>query len=141
MVRWTRLTSEPLSALVGTVPPQDTMEEISAHFSPRPRSDSVTSTGSQSTSSRMLLRQRLTMLMTCVGDLDPKDKVHAQVSKTLEEAFQVCGQKALQWKKDQFRSKSSLSVFRSVFSCEAPGSLLQVTAAERLPILVCGQLP
>ncbi|KAL0174766.1 hypothetical protein M9458_030734, partial [Cirrhinus mrigala] len=78
------------------------MEEISEYFSGdlRSRSDSVASTCTESTSSRLYVRQRLAMLMTCVDDLDPDDKLHAQVAKTLDEAFLVCRQIAGRPKKD-----------------------------------------
>ncbi|KAI4902334.1 hypothetical protein NFI96_001262 [Prochilodus magdalenae] len=116
------------------------MEEINAHFSTkmRPRSDSVASTGTQSTGSRMLLRQRLTMLMTCVDDLDPKDKIHAQVAKTLDGAFQICGQRAQQRQKDQFRLHM---VTWNVATAEPPDnitSLLQLSSSKKADLYVIG---
>lgn len=89
------------------------MEEIAEYFNEkmRARSDSMASmasTGTQSTSSRLHVRQRLAMLMTCVDDLDPDDKLDAQVVKTLDGAFHVCRQIAGRPKKDQFRFCLSL---------------------------------
>lgn len=86
------------------------MEEIADYFNEklRARSDSMASTGTQSTSSRLHVRQRLAMLMTCVDDLDLDDKLHAQVVKTLDGAFLVCRQLAGRPQKDQFRFCLSL---------------------------------
>ncbi|KAG9264882.1 inositol polyphosphate 5-phosphatase K-like isoform X1 [Astyanax mexicanus] len=116
------------------------MEEITEHFSTkaRPRSDSVNSTGTQSTGSRMLLRQRLTMLMTCMDDLNSKDRVHAQVSKTLDEVFEICGQKAQQRQKDQFRL---YMVTWNVATAEPPedvSSLLQLHSSKKADLYVIG---
>lgn len=92
------------------------MEEISEYFSEtlRSRSHSVASTGTESTSSRLYVRQRLAMLMTCVDDLDPDENLHAQVAKTLDEAFLVCRQIAGRPKKDQFRFCFSLLLLSSL---------------------------
>uniref|UniRef100_A0A8B9LSU7 Inositol polyphosphate 5-phosphatase K-like n=1 Tax=Astyanax mexicanus TaxID=7994 RepID=A0A8B9LSU7_ASTMX len=54
---------------------------------PRMRSDSNSSTGS----SRTMLRQRLSQLLTCVEDLSSDDDATEEVSRTLDEAFQLCG--------------------------------------------------
>ncbi|XP_036451251.1 inositol polyphosphate 5-phosphatase K [Colossoma macropomum] len=54
---------------------------------PRLRSDSNSSTAS----SRTMLRQRLSQLLTCVEDLSSDDEATEEVSRTLDEAFQLCG--------------------------------------------------
>ncbi|MEQ2278110.1 hypothetical protein XENORESO_012719, partial [Xenotaenia resolanae] len=59
--------------------------------SPRLRSDSTSSSTSQSSRSKTLLRQRLSQLMTCIEDLSSDDEVGEEVSRTLDEAFQLCG--------------------------------------------------
>lgn len=94
------------------------MEEIAEYFNEkmRARSDSMASTGTQSTSSRLHVRQRLAMLMTCVDDLDPDDKLDAQVVKTLDGAFLVCRQIAAPHKKDQFRFCLSLLLLSCLVS-------------------------
>ncbi|KAL2094392.1 hypothetical protein ACEWY4_009111 [Coilia grayii] len=58
---------------------------------PRSRSDSTSSTASQSTSGRLLLRQRLTQLLSCVEDLSSDEETNDEVSRTLDEAFSLCG--------------------------------------------------
>lgn len=59
--------------------------------SPRARSDSVSSSASQGSKSRMLLRQRLSQLLTCIEDMSSDDEASEEVSRTLDEAFQLCG--------------------------------------------------
>ncbi|XP_069001682.1 inositol polyphosphate 5-phosphatase K [Embiotoca jacksoni] len=59
--------------------------------SPRVRSDSMSSSASQGSKSKMLLRQRLSQLMTCIEDLSSDDEASEEVSRTLDEAFQLCG--------------------------------------------------
>ncbi|KAM4544794.1 inositol polyphosphate 5-phosphatase K isoform 2-T2 [Odontesthes bonariensis] len=59
--------------------------------SPRVRSDSTSSSASQSSRSKTLLRQRLSQLMTCIEDLSSDDEAGEEVSRTLDEAFQLCG--------------------------------------------------
>ena len=88
------------------------MDEIRHLFGTmgRVRSDSMVSADTQSTGSRLLLRQRLTQLMTCVDDLDPSDKLHDQVSRTLDNAFSICGKKAGRIKRDTFRWRWSEEV-------------------------------
>lgn len=67
---------------------------------PRPRSDSSSSNNSQSTTGRLMLRQRLSQLLTCVEDLSSDDETNEEVSRTLDEAFSLCGR----WtNKDFFR--------------------------------------
>lgn len=59
--------------------------------SPRVRSDSTSSSASQSSKSKMLLRQRLSQLLTCIEDMSSDDEANEEVSRTLDEAFQLCG--------------------------------------------------
>ncbi|XP_044225551.1 inositol polyphosphate 5-phosphatase K isoform X2 [Thunnus albacares] len=59
--------------------------------SPRQRSDSMSSSASQSSRSKMLLRQRLSQLLTCIEDMSSDDEANEEVSRTLDEAFQLCG--------------------------------------------------
>lgn len=59
--------------------------------SPRPRSDSMSSSASQGSKSRMLLHQRLSQLLTCIEDMSSDDEASEEVSRTLDEAFQLCG--------------------------------------------------
>lgn len=59
--------------------------------SPRVRSDSTSSSASQSSRSKMLLRQRLNQLMTCIEDMSSDDEASEEVSRSLDEAFQLCG--------------------------------------------------
>lgn len=57
--------------------------------SPRVRSDSASSSASQG--SKMVLRQRLSQLLTCIEDMSSDDEAGEEVSRTLDEAFQLCG--------------------------------------------------
>ncbi|XP_070839925.1 inositol polyphosphate 5-phosphatase K isoform X1 [Chaetodon trifascialis] len=59
--------------------------------SPRVRSDSMSSSASQGSRSKMLLRQRLSQLLTCIEDMSSDDEASDEVSRTLDEAFQLCG--------------------------------------------------
>lgn len=59
--------------------------------SPRVRSDSMSSSVSQGSSSKVLLRQRLSQLLTCIEDMSSDDEASEEVSRTLDEAFQLCG--------------------------------------------------
>ncbi|KAL3042908.1 hypothetical protein OYC64_020763 [Pagothenia borchgrevinki] len=63
--------------------------------SPRLRSDSMSSSASQSSRtsqrSKVVLRQRLTHLLTCVEDMSSDDEAGEEVSRTLDEAFHLCG--------------------------------------------------
>ncbi|XP_063002497.1 inositol polyphosphate 5-phosphatase K isoform X2 [Elgaria multicarinata webbii] len=56
----------------------------------RSRSASVSSTGS---SGRVQLRQRVAQLMACVEDVSSDDEIHEEVSRTIDEAFLICGKK------------------------------------------------
>ncbi|KAM9846941.1 inositol polyphosphate 5-phosphatase K [Aulostomus maculatus] len=58
-------------------------------LSPRLRSDSTSSSASSRT--KMLLRQRLSQLLTCIEDMSSDDEASEEVSRTLDEAFQLCG--------------------------------------------------
>lgn len=60
-------------------------------YSPRVRSDSTGSSASQSSRSKMLLRQRLNQLLTCIEDMSSDDEASEEVSRTLDDAFQLCG--------------------------------------------------
>ncbi|KAA8586935.1 inositol polyphosphate 5-phosphatase K isoform X1 [Etheostoma spectabile] len=59
--------------------------------SPRLRSDSMGSSTSQGSRSKVLLRQRLSQLLTCIEDMSSDDEANEEVSRTLDEAFQLCG--------------------------------------------------
>nr|XP_057942646.1 inositol polyphosphate 5-phosphatase K isoform X2 [Doryrhamphus excisus] len=60
--------------------------------SPRVRSDSVSSsTSSRGSRTKMLLRQRLTQLLSRIDDMSSDDEASEEVSRTLDEAFQLCG--------------------------------------------------
>ena len=66
----------------------------------RARSDSTSSTASQGSKGKLLLRQRLSQLLMCVEDLSSDDEANEEVSRTLDEAFQLCGRFS---PKDAFR--------------------------------------
>lgn len=55
------------------------------------RSDSTSSSASQGSRSKTILRQRLSELMTCIEDMSSDDEASEEVSRTLDEAFQLCG--------------------------------------------------
>uniref|UniRef100_A0A3B3ULG8 Inositol polyphosphate-5-phosphatase K n=1 Tax=Poecilia latipinna TaxID=48699 RepID=A0A3B3ULG8_9TELE len=57
----------------------------------RLRSDSTSSSVSQGSRSKTILRQRLAELMTCIEDMSSDDEAGEEVSRTLDEAFQLCG--------------------------------------------------
>lgn len=59
--------------------------------SPRLRSDSSSSSTSQGSKSKMFLRQRLNQLLTCIEDMSSDEEASEEVSRTLDEAFQLCG--------------------------------------------------
>lgn len=59
--------------------------------SPRLRSDSSSSSASQGSKSKMVLRQRLNQLLTCIEDISSDEEASEEVSRTLDEAFQLCG--------------------------------------------------
>ncbi|CAG5873649.1 unnamed protein product [Menidia menidia] len=52
---------------------------------------STSSSASQSSRSKTLLRQRLSQLMTCIEDMSSDDEAGEEVSRTLDEAFHLCG--------------------------------------------------
>ncbi|XP_062329281.1 inositol polyphosphate 5-phosphatase Ka isoform X1 [Osmerus eperlanus] len=116
------------------------MDEIRHLFGTmgRVRSDSMASADTQSTGSRLLLRQRLTQLMTCVDDLDPSDKLHDQVARTLDNAFFICGKKAGRIKRDTFRLHM---VTWNVASADPPddvSSLLHLNSPKSPDLYVIG---
>ncbi|CAB1431662.1 unnamed protein product [Pleuronectes platessa] len=57
----------------------------------RLRSDSMSTSASQGSRSKVLLRQRLAQLLTCIEDLSSDDEASEEVSRSLDEAFQLCG--------------------------------------------------
>ncbi|XP_056266221.1 inositol polyphosphate 5-phosphatase K isoform X2 [Pseudoliparis swirei] len=59
--------------------------------SPRMRSDSMSSSLSQGSRSKVVLRQRLTRLLTCIEDMRSDDEASEEVSRTLDEALHLCG--------------------------------------------------
>lgn len=81
------------------------MDEISQLLSTvgRVRSDTLSSDATQSTGSKLALRHRLSQLMTCMDDLEPTNKLHEEMVKTLDSAFLICAKKANKPKKDSFR--------------------------------------
>ncbi|XP_036005725.1 inositol polyphosphate 5-phosphatase Ka isoform X1 [Fundulus heteroclitus] len=81
------------------------MDEISRLLGAagRARSDTLSSDATQSTASRLALRHRLSQLMTCVDDLDPRTELHDKMVKTLDSAFRSCARRANRPKKDHFR--------------------------------------
>lgn len=59
----------------------------------RLRSDSAASgasTSSSSSSSRMLLRQKLAQLLSRIDDMSSEDEAGEEMSRTLDDAFQLC---------------------------------------------------
>lgn len=86
------------------------MDEILGRFG-RDHSDSISSDATQSTCSRLALRHRVNQLMTCLDDLDPENELHDKVSKSLDNAFVVCGTRANKLKKDRFRWRSNDNIF------------------------------
>ncbi|XP_057176688.1 inositol polyphosphate 5-phosphatase K isoform X1 [Triplophysa rosa] len=102
---------------------------------PRARSDSTSSTGSQSTSGRMILRQRIAQLLTCLEDLSSDDEANEEVSRTLDEAFHLCGRYT---NKESFRLHM---VTWNVGTAEPPAdvrSLLQLDLHPATDLYVIG---
>ncbi|XP_056141435.1 inositol polyphosphate 5-phosphatase K [Lampris incognitus] len=102
---------------------------------PRARSDSTSSTASQGSRGKMLLRQRLSQLLTCVEDLSSDDEASEEVSRTLDEAFQLCGGVAPE---DTFRLHV---VTWNVATAEPPAdvnSLLQLDVQPPTDLYVIG---
>ncbi|XP_041707449.1 inositol polyphosphate 5-phosphatase K isoform X1 [Coregonus clupeaformis] len=98
----------------------------------RVRSDSTSSQGSKG---RLLLRQRLSQLLNCVEDLSSDDEANEEVSRTLDEAFQLCGRIS---PRDTFRLHM---VTWNVATAEPPGdvtSLLQLEAQPATDLYVIG---
>lgn len=81
--------------------------------SPRLRSDSASSSASQSSRSKAVLRQRLSQLMSCIEDMSTDDEADEEVSRSLDEAFQLCGRLV---PKDAFRSTSAQSAVHRMMS-------------------------
>ncbi len=72
---------------------------------PRVRSDSTSTTGS--TSSRVILQQKLAQLLVCLEDLSSDDEANEEVSRTLDEAFYLCGKYT---NRESFRCTESLKM-------------------------------
>ncbi|XP_062341864.1 inositol polyphosphate 5-phosphatase K isoform X1 [Osmerus eperlanus] len=101
----------------------------------RARSDSTSSTASQGSKGKLLLRQRLSQLLTCVEDLSSDDEANEEVSRTLDEAFQLCGRFT---PKDAFRLHM---VTWNVATAEPPRdviSLLQLDVQPPTDVYVIG---
>ncbi|XP_012671957.2 inositol polyphosphate 5-phosphatase K isoform X2 [Clupea harengus] len=102
---------------------------------PRVRSDSSSSSASQSTAGRLLLRQRLAQLLTCVEDLSSDDEASEEVSRTLDEAFNLCGR----WTDKEFFRLHMVTW--NVATAEPPcdvTSLLQLDSRQATDIYVIG---
>lgn len=84
--------------------------ENAAQF--RSRSASVSSTGS---SGRFQLRQRVAQLMACVEDVSSDDEIHDEVSRTIDEAFLICGKKQKD-KLQEIRFRSSIDCLLHISS-------------------------
>lgn len=75
---------------------------------PRVRSDSMSSSTSVGSRTRILLRQRLSQLLTRIDDMSSDDEASEEVSRTLDEAFHLCGRFI---PTDTFRLTRAHSVF------------------------------
>ncbi|XP_037543320.1 inositol polyphosphate 5-phosphatase K isoform X2 [Nematolebias whitei] len=103
--------------------------------SPRLRSDSTSSSASQSSRSKAVLRQRLSQLMSCIEDMSSDDEADEEVSRSLDEAFQLCGRLV---PTDAFRLHV---VTWNVATAEPPGdvtSLLQLDVQPPTDLYVIG---
>lgn len=80
----------------------------------RDRSDTLSSDATQSTGSKAVLRHRLNQLLTCVDGLDTEMELHEKVSKTLDNAFFVCGTRANRQRKNKFRWRTNCCLFHRV---------------------------
>ncbi|XP_054899691.1 inositol polyphosphate 5-phosphatase K isoform X1 [Poeciliopsis prolifica] len=103
--------------------------------SSRLRSDSTSSSTSQGSRSKTVLRQRLSELMTCIEDMSSDDEAGEEVSRTLDEAFQLCGQLL---PTDEFRLHM---VTWNVATAEPPEdvvSLLQLNDQPSVDLYVIG---
>ncbi|XP_037534372.1 inositol polyphosphate 5-phosphatase Ka [Nematolebias whitei] len=113
------------------------MDEISQLLGTvgRVRSDTLSSDATQSTGSRVALRHRLSQLMTCVDDLDPTNRLHEKMVKTLDNAVLACAKKP---KKDGFRLHI---VTWNVATAEPPEdvtSLLHLDSATSADVFIIG---
>ncbi|XP_034759078.2 inositol polyphosphate 5-phosphatase K-like isoform X1 [Acipenser ruthenus] len=61
----------------------------------RRRSDSQGSASSRSSEARAVLRQRVVQLVACMEDLSSDEEVQEEVSRTLDEAFLLCGKRSV----------------------------------------------
>lgn len=80
----------------------------------RDRSDTFSSDATQSTGSKAVLRHRLNQLLSCVDGLDTEMELHEKVSKTLDNAFFVCGTRANRQRKKRFRWRTNCWLFHRV---------------------------
>ncbi|XP_017289650.1 inositol polyphosphate 5-phosphatase Ka isoform X2 [Kryptolebias marmoratus] len=116
------------------------MDEISQLFSTvgRVRSDSLSTDATQSTGSKLALRHRLSQLMTCVDDLDPTNKLHEKMVKTLDNAFLVCAKKANKPRKESFRLHIVTWNVASVDPPEDVTSLLHLNSPKTADLYIIG---
>ncbi|CAG00488.1 unnamed protein product [Tetraodon nigroviridis] len=66
----------------------------------------------QGSKSKMFLRQRLNQLLTCIEDMSSDEEASEEVSRTLDEAFQLCGRFV---PTDSFRSTHAPSYWFHIF--------------------------
>ncbi|XP_047449685.1 inositol polyphosphate 5-phosphatase Ka isoform X2 [Mugil cephalus] len=104
----------------------------------RVRTDSLTSDATQSTGSKLALRHRLNQLMTCVDDLNPENKLHDKVVKTLDNVFLVFGKKANRQKKNRFRLHMVTWNVATVDPPDDVTSLLHLNSSKRPDLYVIG---
>ncbi|CAL8350386.1 unnamed protein product [Lota lota] len=117
------------------------MEEINRTFGTmdvRVRSRSLASDASQSTAGKLLLRQRLHQLMTCVDDLGPRDELHHRVSQALDGAFLLCGRRAGMPRKDRFRLHMVTWNVATADPADDVASLLHLSSPRRPDLYVIG---
>lgn len=101
---------------------------------PRLRSDSASSSASQSSRSKAVLRQRLSQLMSCIEDMSSDDEADEEVSRSLDEAFQLCGRLV---PTDAFRSTSAQSGVCGMMSQTMRLKLFRLKSDKSVRIRVC----
>ncbi|XP_038134478.1 inositol polyphosphate 5-phosphatase K-like isoform X2 [Cyprinodon tularosa] len=116
------------------------MDEISRLLGAmgRARSDTLSSDATQSTGSKLALRHRLSQLMTCLDDLDPKSELHEKVVRTLDGAFLSCSKSASKPRKKSFRLHM---VTWNVATADPPAdvaSLLHLNSPKTADLYVIG---
>ncbi|MEE6469239.1 hypothetical protein FKM82_008548 [Ascaphus truei] len=67
-----------------------TLSNLESLHQDRGRSDSLSSAGS---CGRFVLRQRVAQLMTCMEDVSSDDDLHEVLSRSLDQAFLICGKR------------------------------------------------